>query len=84
MLYLVSDESAYVTGTNLVIDGGIAAGRRHLGGRSVLVKADRALGARAGRVARGVHLVARHVDDLTADVTKPSSSSSSSRSGATV
>ena len=28
VLYLVADESRYVTGTNLVIDGGIAAGRR--------------------------------------------------------
>jgi NAD(P)-dependent dehydrogenase (short-subunit alcohol dehydrogenase family) len=27
-LYLASDEGGYVTGTNLVIDGGIAAGRR--------------------------------------------------------
>jgi len=28
VLYFVADESRYVTGTNLVIDGGIAAGRR--------------------------------------------------------
>ena len=28
VLYLVGEESRYVTGTNLVIDGGIAAGRR--------------------------------------------------------
>jgi NAD(P)-dependent dehydrogenase (short-subunit alcohol dehydrogenase family) len=28
ILYLVADESRYVTGTDLVIDGGIAAGRR--------------------------------------------------------
>ena len=28
VLYLVADESRYVTGVNLVIDGGIAAGRR--------------------------------------------------------
>ena len=28
VLYLVANESRYVTGTNLVIDGGIAAGRR--------------------------------------------------------
>ena len=28
VLYLVADESRYVTGTNLVVDGGIAAGRR--------------------------------------------------------
>lgn len=28
VLYLVAEESRYVTGTNLVIDGGIAAGRR--------------------------------------------------------
>lgn len=28
VLYLVAEESRYVTGTNLVIDGGVAAGRR--------------------------------------------------------
>jgi NAD(P)-dependent dehydrogenase (short-subunit alcohol dehydrogenase family) len=28
VLYFASDESRFVTGTNLVIDGGIAAGRR--------------------------------------------------------